>query len=440
MEIINELGVVIKAALPMGAAELVIVGAAVTAGFWFILRSVIKPIFSKMYNMAYYTLNLTQSDNLLNNFNNWLVPNMHRALFVRNFKPGMTTDGEEVMVPGEGSFLIKPAGLPFVLINRSIKNEDWRGPVEQTSIQLFTRDKRKVAKFYKMLDAESIPPNIVKHQSYSSWEDTGLRKDIHKMVSKASVRVRDDLARFLTEANREAYRSKGLAYRRGYLLSGAPGTGKSNLVAYLSKEFDIPVHVLGGDMNPRNVLSLLGTKFQRTSILLLEDADLSPLGNRRIQMERDKRKIKRGGKRKKYKNLNEAESREAELEEIESNDDSLKATMLQAFLNALDGIVEVDNFIFFCTTNRVDGLDPALLRPGRLDVHIEMMPLTSEEQMDYFNWFYSTKMAAPSGLADRTIANLVNVLSKHIDNPDAAMSELLEHDVVLYDAKEISNA
>ena len=40
-------------------------------------------------------------------------------------------------------------------------------------------------------------------------------------------------------------------------------------------------------------------------------------------------------------------------------------------LNALDGVRSQEGRISFMTTNHREKLDPALLRPGRADVHIE---------------------------------------------------------------------
>jgi chaperone BCS1 len=41
-------------------------------------------------------------------------------------------------------------------------------------------------------------------------------------------------------------------------------------------------------------------------------------------------------------------------------------------LNAIDGIRTIDGRILFMTTNHKEKLDPALLRPGRTDLHFEL--------------------------------------------------------------------
>jgi ATP-dependent 26S proteasome regulatory subunit len=45
---------------------------------------------------------------------------------------------------------------------------------------------------------------------------------------------------------------------------------------------------------------------------------------------------------------------------------------LEYILNTLDGIVELNDAIIFFTTNDIDSIDPALIRPGRIDYILKM--------------------------------------------------------------------
>ena len=58
------------------------------------------------------------------------------------------------------------------------------------------------------------------------------------------------------------------------------------------------------------------------------------------------------------------------------------------FLNALDGIKASEGQILYMTTNHLDRLDPALIRPGRIDVRV-LLNLASEKQIkEMFLRFY----------------------------------------------------
>jgi len=67
-------------------------------------------------------------------------------------------------------------------------------------------------------------------------------------------------------------------------------------------------------------------------------------------------------------------------------------------LNALDGIGNPDGQIFVLTTNFRDKLDAALIRNGRVDLHVEFSHATSEQMETIFQQFY------PSETVERAVA------------------------------------
>src|SRR5947207_3025783 len=61
---------------------------------------------------------------------------------------------------------------------------------------------------------------------------------------------------------------------------------------------------------------------------------------------------------------------------------------LSGFLNALDGVVASEERIIFMTTNHPEKLDPALIRPGRVDVKEYFGHATSYQAQEMFLHFY----------------------------------------------------
>ncbi|KAL7241224.1 hypothetical protein ACSBR2_006780 [Camellia fascicularis] len=152
--------------------------------------------------------------------------------------------------------------------------------------------------------------------------------------------VMDDLDRFVKR--KDFYRRIGKAWKRGYLLYGPPGTGKSSLIAAMANYlkfhiYDVELTRLRCNSDLRNLLVSTANR----SILVIEDIDCS----------RNFQNRQAGG-----------------------NNDGDKQLTLSGLLNFMDGLWSScgDEKIIIFTTNHKDRLDPALLRPGRMDMHIHM--------------------------------------------------------------------
>ena len=57
-------------------------------------------------------------------------------------------------------------------------------------------------------------------------------------------------------------------------------------------------------------------------------------------------------------------------------------------LNALDGVTSTEERIIFMTTNHIDRLDSALIRPGRVDVRLLIDDVTADQAKCLFLRFY----------------------------------------------------
>ncbi|CRK47945.1 hypothetical protein BN1723_007823 [Verticillium longisporum] len=144
----------------------------------------------------------------------------------------------------------------------------------------------------------------------------------------------DDVKDFMTR--QQWYVDRGIPYRRGYLLFGPPGSGKSSFIQALAGELDFSVAMVNlSEMGMTDdKLAFLLTKLPKRSILLLEDADAAFVNRRQRDMD----------------GYNGA------------------TVTFSGLLNALDGLAAGEERIAFLTTNHIDRLDPALIRPGRVDM------------------------------------------------------------------------
>ncbi|KAL7232434.1 hypothetical protein ACSBR2_010456 [Camellia fascicularis] len=151
--------------------------------------------------------------------------------------------------------------------------------------------------------------------------------------------------------SRDYYRRIGKPWKRGYLLHGPPGTGKSTMIAAMANALNYDVYDLELTAVTSNAnLKKLLNRTPCNSILVIEDidcsSDISGLREKKLSDDKDKEKEK------------------VKFEKV----------TLSALLNCIDGLFSANEGgrVMVFTTNHVEKLDPALIRRGRMDKHIEM--------------------------------------------------------------------
>ena len=177
----------------------------------------------------------------------------------------------------------------------------------------------------------------------------GKTKDIrpwNTIVTQDNIKekMRDDIKKF--QESSVVYKNLGIPYKRGYLLHGPPGTGKSSLVYGLAGELGLSICVLtlsDRDLSDDDLMDRLAAA-PRNSIILLEDIDVAlPSEKRKTELEVMKR-----------------------WNQQNSNYNHYTGSLtLSGVLNSIDGVTTADSQILVMTTNHKENLDPALIRPGR---------------------------------------------------------------------------
>ena len=73
------------------------------------------------------------------------------------------------------------------------------------------------------------------------------------------------------------------------------------------------------------------------------------------------------------------------------------AVTFSGFLNALDGVASGEERVLFLTTNHIDKLDPALIRPGRVDAVEFLGDATPRQARRYFQQFFQPASPSATG-------------------------------------------
>jgi ATP-dependent 26S proteasome regulatory subunit len=174
--------------------------------------------------------------------------------------------------------------------------------------------------------------------------------------------VMDDLDAFRN--GKDYYARVGKAWKRGYLLYGPPGTGKSTMIAAMANHLDYDVYDIElTSVRTNTDLRKLFIETTSKSIIVIEDIDCSL----DLTRKRKKKKANDDGQK------NDGDKKDG-AEEPDDKDTGGSKVTLSGVLNFIDGLWSAcggERIIIF-TTNHVEKLDPALIRRGRMDKHIEM--------------------------------------------------------------------
>lgn len=236
-----------------------------------------------------------------------------------------------------------------------------RQPFESISITTLAPYKHM---FANMLDEAKLFAMKKEHNKtvvYMSvgpeWRPFGQprrKRPLDSVVLKEGVKddILEDVDQFLN--SQQWYYSRGIPYRRGYLLHGTPGTGKSSFIQALAGHLEYNICVI--NLSERGLtddrLAYLLVNAPSRSILLIEDVD-------------------------------------AAFIERQADEGFASMVTFSGLLNALDGVVASEERLVFMTTNHLDRLDPALIRPGRVDKMIEMNNADDLQVKEMFKRFYN---------------------------------------------------
>ncbi|KAL8143418.1 hypothetical protein V2J09_016450 [Rumex salicifolius] len=162
---------------------------------------------------------------------------------------------------------------------------------------------------------------------------------------------------------KDYYEQIGKTWKRGYLLYGPPGTGKSTMVPAMANLLEYDIYDLELTAVKENIhLRRLLIETTSKSIILIEDIDFSL----DLTRKRKKEEKKEGREEDEKDAVNKA------LKEVNKKKES--EVTLSGLLNFIDGIWLAcgEERIIVFTMNYVEKLDPALIRRGRMDMHIEL--------------------------------------------------------------------
>ncbi len=177
-----------------------------------------------------------------------------------------------------------------------------------------------------------------------------------------------DVAQF--RRSKQRYQRLGVPYHRGYLFYGPPGTGKTSLVSALAAHFGLSVYIVNlSDFSDRSLMSAIND-VPAHSVLLFEDIDCMRSSQPRAVADSgagQNGSVALGAK---------------------ENVSTQNGVTLSGLLNVLDGFYAPTGVLFVMTTNHVEKLDPALLRPGRIDYKLCLGKASDHQKVELYHRFF----------------------------------------------------
>eukprot|EP00928_Gymnodinium_smaydae_P037728 TRINITY_DN2614_c0_g2_i1.p1 TRINITY_DN2614_c0_g2~~TRINITY_DN2614_c0_g2_i1.p1 ORF type:complete len:402 (-),score=119.40 TRINITY_DN2614_c0_g2_i1:135-1340(-) len=275
--------------------------------------------------------------------------------------------GEVIKPMGKNKVLVKVGqeGKYVVDLDKDIKIEDCkpntRIALRSDSYILHKILPSKVDPLVQLMKVEKAPD--------STYEMVGgVEKQVKEIKEVIELPIKHP----------EIFESLGIAQPKGVLLYGPPGTGKTLLARAVAHHTKCCfIRVSGGELvqkyigeGSRMVRELFVMAREHAPTIIFMD-EIDSIGSSRVDGEQ-------GG------------------------DSEVQRTMLE-LLNQLDGFEATQNIKVIMCTNRIDILDEALLRPGRIDRKVEFPNPNEDARLEIIK-IHSRKMNLVRGINLRTIA------------------------------------
>ncbi|KAF8892728.1 P-loop containing nucleoside triphosphate hydrolase protein [Mucidula mucida] len=242
----------------------------------------------------------------------------------------------------------------------------------------------------------------------SLWTD--VKRKARRPVESIVLRngVLDSLLREAREfiSSEEWYNKAGIPHRIGFLLYGPPGTGKSSTIYALAGElgFEIYSLSLASQSVDDNFLQRAASAVPKHSIFLIEDIDCA------FPSREDEEKTVSMG----------------QFVPPGYQTPRRSLVTMSGLLNVIDGVGSEEGKLFFATTNYIDRLDAALLRPGRIDRKVEYRLATQDQAEALYRRFYPESRLSEFDVGDEKLGleDLVRQFGMAIPADEFSTAEL----------------
>lgn len=410
------------------AAVLATVASSVGLFVWAYCRSIPIFLLGRLDRLVRYSVTIEQETTLHRYFDLWIQAHIPTKLR----RVEATYHNDTVHLTHENDFVILwRNGRRLVVSKRKEKLESATSSYNMFSrtyhiTGLFAKSAiqgliKEVIEYGKEYDRSRIlrktAPDVFISDEWGEWgKAEGTGKPFSSVYMADKQLLIDDLDKF--KSREQSYKDLGVAYKRGYLLHGEPGNGKSTLAYAIADYMNYDVYALDlSGMSSNNFLKAL-KYLPRYSVLVIEDIDSFYKGREQV-----------------------GENKIA----------------FSTLLNTLSGVAQKNHIITVITTNHIESIDPALRRDGRCDVVLELVSPTRDYVEQFLSKVFNQDISLPDytptpfskvqGIAFRNLDNLdecIKQLSNYVEEEEYLVPDLYsitaDREVTYVTSKEINRA
>lgn len=357
----------------------------------YLMRDIPKRIGALLQKHFTTTLFMTSQHDSFHKFISWLdekgYSNKFRKFKLSNGRWGGNNKADKGI--GYGTHFFFYGKFPMVI---NLSKEESRGDYDKETITLskLGRSHKVIDKLIKEFSFQK-DDNKLKVCTYHDKEWYHNQKQPKRSLD--SIFLEKDKKDLLLntfkdfEDREDWYLEHGIPYRLGLLFHGSPGTGKSSLIKSLGGHLNRNIYL----MKASDLYSLSSAvrNLPEKSILVIEDFDSNSLTKKRSNLE----------------DISETEEPKSVQTESESVADKVANILgggISEVLNAIDGIVDTHGRILILTTNKIEDIDPAILRPGRIDLKIKIGFANKEIFISFMKSFFPDFVVPDGKVKHRT--------------------------------------
>lgn len=350
------------------------------------------PMRLKGYLWAFFTTKITIRSDKESELFYWVQAWMTRSPKVekvRDLFPVLRTGDNPIdknklgiaFSPGYSAHWFKFEGT-HILISTQKEDKQQSGnvltpPRDNLSLIFFTRSRKRVSKFFDRVISENLTDsNYRKIYLNGMWMSLGslAKRSLDSVVlpEKSKRSITDSMDKFLS--SEDWYVKMGIPYTLGLLFYGSPGSGKTSFISALAEKYHRNVYYLNISVfKDDDHLWGAMADAESSAIIVIEDVDC--IGISKVRNNYHHGLVPKNA------------GYSTNTLDVTVPQPTAGVT-LSGLLNVVDGFGASHGRVIIMTTNHIEKLDPALIRPGRVDVKVEFKHASREQIDTLFTRFY----------------------------------------------------